>query len=245
MQKSLQDIVRDRLAEIDKNPFQAARDGGLSRNFVNDIVTGRKTSVRDSNLRKLAVALDMDIADLTSEIFSNQGAKTQSSPKYDIAALGKRHILPMKVIGFVQAGIWQEANLFEEGQIGERMVAYDPDYPDSDQFLLQVAGDSMNAAKPFPIPDGALIQCIAFAAWGRPVRDRQIVVAHRYRDNGALVEATVKRAHVFQDRIELHAESSTQSYQPIVLPWAQGLTDENTEVRIVAIVTDVIFRLED
>jgi hypothetical protein len=56
----LQRIVMERLKELDRNPFEAARLGGLDRSFVNDVLIGRKRSVRGENLERLARALDWD-----------------------------------------------------------------------------------------------------------------------------------------------------------------------------------------
>jgi hypothetical protein len=56
----LQRVVMERLKELDRNPFEAARLGGLDRSFVNDVLTGRKRSVRGENLERLARALDWD-----------------------------------------------------------------------------------------------------------------------------------------------------------------------------------------
>jgi hypothetical protein len=49
-----------RLRELNRNPFEAARLGGLERSFVNDILIGRKRTVRGENLGRLARALDWD-----------------------------------------------------------------------------------------------------------------------------------------------------------------------------------------
>jgi hypothetical protein len=56
----LQRVVMERLKELNRNPFEAARLGGLDRSFVNDILIGRKRSVRGDNLERLARALDWD-----------------------------------------------------------------------------------------------------------------------------------------------------------------------------------------
>jgi hypothetical protein len=58
----LQRVVMERLKELNRNPFEAARLGGLDRSFVNDILIGRKRSVRGDNLERLARALDWDSA---------------------------------------------------------------------------------------------------------------------------------------------------------------------------------------
>lgn len=64
METTLKEIVSMRLAELKRNAFEAARVGGLERSYVNDILIGKKNSVRGNNLVKLAKALDMEISDL-------------------------------------------------------------------------------------------------------------------------------------------------------------------------------------
>lgn len=64
MKGTLKTRVERRLAELDRNPFEAARIGGLERSFINDIIIEKKTSVRGENINKLAAALDWTIEDV-------------------------------------------------------------------------------------------------------------------------------------------------------------------------------------
>jgi DNA-binding Xre family transcriptional regulator len=57
METQLQARVRERLASLKINPFEAARHGGLERGFINDILNGKKKSIRGDNLWKVAAAL--------------------------------------------------------------------------------------------------------------------------------------------------------------------------------------------
>lgn len=65
MMENLAAVISKRLAELDRNPFEAARIGGLERSFVNDILIGKKTSVRGDKLDQLAKALDWRLSNLT------------------------------------------------------------------------------------------------------------------------------------------------------------------------------------
>ena len=58
MKIGLKEKVAARLDELGRNPFEAARIGGLERSFVNDILIEKKGSIRGASLAKLAVALD-------------------------------------------------------------------------------------------------------------------------------------------------------------------------------------------
>jgi hypothetical protein len=66
--KDLRMLVSRRLAELGINPFEAARRGGLERSFVNDILIGKKRSVRGDNIGKLAVALETDPVSLLDSL---------------------------------------------------------------------------------------------------------------------------------------------------------------------------------
>ena len=47
--------------ELDLNPFEAARKGGLERSFINDLLIERRKSVRGDNIFKLANALEWEM----------------------------------------------------------------------------------------------------------------------------------------------------------------------------------------
>ncbi|MGI4818662.1 MAG: S24 family peptidase [Janthinobacterium lividum] len=95
---SLKTTVARRLEEIGKNAFEAARDGGLERNFINDILNDKKKTVRGDNLNKLAKGLnatpsqiltgsfdDMPEADLPSETdVSADLSNVVMLPEYDV-----------------------------------------------------------------------------------------------------------------------------------------------------------------
>ena len=95
MNKALKDIVQGRLTELDRNPFDAARKGGLERSYVNDILIGKKKSVRGDKLEQLAAALDLRVADLVAASAPAKGAL-------------------VAVAGLVSAG--SEMTLYSEGQ---------------------------------------------------------------------------------------------------------------------------------
>ena len=71
MPSALARSVQARLNQLGRNPFEAARRGGLERSFINDILIGRKKSVRGDNIGRLATALDWTVADLMVRIERN------------------------------------------------------------------------------------------------------------------------------------------------------------------------------
>ena len=74
---TLRTVVEKRLAQIGKNAFEAAADGGLERNFINDILNGKKASVRGDNLEKLARGLDAS----TQEVLSGEFDLSDENPR--------------------------------------------------------------------------------------------------------------------------------------------------------------------
>ncbi|MEH3117034.1 MAG: helix-turn-helix transcriptional regulator [Methylorubrum populi] len=71
MERTLKAFVERRLAEIGTNPFEAAKSAGLERGFVNDILQGKKSTVRGSNIIKLASALRVDVRTLVEETLNS------------------------------------------------------------------------------------------------------------------------------------------------------------------------------
>lgn len=68
MENPLQRIVANRLEELELNPFEAARRVGLERSFINDILIGKKGSVRSNKIDQLARALELHPQDLARDI---------------------------------------------------------------------------------------------------------------------------------------------------------------------------------
>ena len=75
MPSGLARSVQARLNQLGRNPFEAARKGGLERSFINDILIGRKKSVRGDNIGRLATALDWTVADMMTRIDGDPGTE--------------------------------------------------------------------------------------------------------------------------------------------------------------------------
>ena len=56
MSQRLRSRVQTRLAALGINPFEADRRAGLARGYVNDLLIGKKASMRPAALGKLAEA---------------------------------------------------------------------------------------------------------------------------------------------------------------------------------------------
>lgn len=143
----------------------------------------------------------------------------------------------LRVVGTVEAGVWREA----DSAIEEREVVAPKDqrFFRSRQYLLEVRGDSMNAAKPTPLTPGSLIRCVDIRDGEVTLKTGQVVVVERRRDNNYLIETTVKRLTVYPDRYELHPESTNPIHQPYVIK-NDGRGQDRTVIEVIAIVTGVL-----
>jgi SOS-response transcriptional repressor LexA len=126
MANSLKDRVKARLDVLGINAFEAARRGGLERNFVNDILDNTKLSVRGVNLPKLATALECSIPYLLGE--------------EDEPATTSRHRLPVR--GHVGAGATIDT-AFEQLDRETLEIVTVPHLVPPGAFGLEVRGDSM------------------------------------------------------------------------------------------------------
>lgn len=60
----LQQLVTKRARELDLKPIRAAQEAGLGRDFIRDILRGKKTSIKMEFIDQLAHALQMDSDEL-------------------------------------------------------------------------------------------------------------------------------------------------------------------------------------
>lgn len=172
MDTPLQKIVANRLKELGINPFEAARRGDLERSYVNDILIGKKHSVRTDKIESLARALQLDPADLSV------------SKSKAVAEGAIRRVL---VKGFVQAGYWAET--WEWGDDDQYTVPV-PDDPALQPFTLSAAearGPSMNKR----YPDKTVLVFTDAVETGAALELGKRYIVERERADG-LREATVK-----------------------------------------------------
>lgn len=146
---------------------------------------------------------------------------------------------PLRLVGFIEAGAWRDVDShdFLEQEI---MVPRDGRFPMARQYCLTVRGDSMNAAKPIPILEGAVLRCVSLIDTAMSLKDGQIVVVERTRDGGHLIEATVKRVAILPNHIELRPESTNARHQPII--WDEQ-SERSGETRVTGLVTAIINEL--
>lgn len=82
--------VTQRLTQLKRSPIEAARSVGLERNFLRDLSAGRKQSISQTHLPKVALALDWSVAQLLgAEIINSPHVslpETAEVPEIDIRA---------------------------------------------------------------------------------------------------------------------------------------------------------------
>lgn len=164
MSRPLKEVVRERLASLERNPFEAARRGGMERGFINDILQGKKTSVRGESLAKVAKALDWSLERMVAAMQEvepeNRAGQTKviarldgrrvarnigpmSTPEIDtsLGAGGGGYPLPEQITD--NGRTYSAETVRDEWQFPERFMRDElrVDFPSVD--LLPVHGDSM------------------------------------------------------------------------------------------------------
>jgi len=141
----------------------------------------------------------------------------------------------LKFAGDVAAGLWLEADLFENEKTElSTMVGGDQRFPLSFQYLFNIKGESLNRIA----LDGDQILCVDYAQAGIDLKSGDLVVVERSRDGGQTIERTAKRIVRHNGEIELRPESTDPRFQePVIF---NEHSEEATEVRIIAKVLKII-----
>lgn len=129
----------------------------------------------------------------------------------------------------VQAGAWLLAD--DTGQAEPRRfpAARDPRFPNADQWLAEVRGDSMNL---IGIVEGDLVHCVG-ADSGYSPRTGDLVEVERLRFQGAEREITLKQVEVRADQTVLLWPRSSNPRWKDPLSFRLGVPEgEEIEVRI-------------
>jgi hypothetical protein len=129
--------VQARLDSLRINAFEAARRGEFGKDYVNDILVGRKAKVHPGNLAKLARALDCSIAYLKGE--------SETAGFADPAILPLGHAPPEPAFGLPLRGIVEYGALRVRSNASNSTakvaLAPDPRFPEACQgaYAVRVA----------------------------------------------------------------------------------------------------------
>lgn len=183
--------IRDRLAEIGASSFDVSEAIGKNRNFLNDLMTGKKKSFSADMLPTIAEALRCDVAYLVG---------LQSLP----TRTDERASDEIPVAGSVEPGVWRKAE--RDPSIGKRVpMRADPRYPAEFQQLWLVRTDTLGG---LDLKDGSAILTVRLnsaSGWFNVLLDGDLVVAERTRDSDVM--RTVLRVKREPDGIALHDDS--------------------------------------
>lgn len=189
------DWIKDRLSDLKKTQVGLAKALGVPHPRISEMIKGDR-ALKLTEAPHFAEYMAMSI----EEVMSKFGLET-------LQATG--HI-PVKVLGYVQAGFFGEA---DELSVGDEDVMYvSPKYPDA--HCLIVKGDSMNLR----YKDGTKLICIPFYGEAKEITPGKAVIVEAIRADGKS-EYTVKEFYTDEGGIHwLLPRSSNPLYQNYPVP---------------------------
>lgn len=236
MLKDVLDRIEERLGAVGLTAAAASKKAGLSvdaiRNIRRKVEAGDSgASVTASTLAALAPVLQTTVAYLAEG--EGPGDVIREALPYH------QQMIPAVVAGRVAAGMFFEVDELDQTERERIWLPADPRYPNARMVVFDVEGTSMNDLRPRPILPGDRVVTLSFEDLNVPVRDGMVVVVERTRDGGHTREWSVKQVEFYQDRIEFHPRSTDPRYKPIIVRHGDD-QDDGTEVRILAIVTQIM-----
>lgn len=216
--------IQSRLEATKQNATSASEAAGLGKDFIRDVLRGKKKSISTDSATKLAVALQCPV----SWLFEGEGADSIDSSATESVGI--------KYGGKVEAGAFRLNQHLDQTSEGRHIpLSCDPRYPVADQYAFEVFGDSMTESRIF---EGMWINALDIHAWerihGEP-GDKALVVVARSREGAPERELTVKKLRLFRDRAELQPDSTNKSHQTFVFPLPPR-EDSQAEAQIIAVV---------
>ena len=158
MSELLRSRVNERIQALGINPFEAERRAKLKRGFVNDLLIGKKDTMREKALAALAAALECDIAYLIG---------AQQTP----TLLPAEFAGSMKLSGIAEAGAWRDPSSADIPEDALPILP-DPRYSAAKQSVYLVRGDHAAGLK---ISGGSIVFAVADGAY----REGDVVIAKR------------------------------------------------------------------
>lgn len=159
MNDLLRQRVQERLDALNINPFEAARRANFERSFVNDLLIGKKSTVRQAKISALAQALECD-----PEYLSGLQGVPRSGDMQGT----------LRLAGIIEANTWRQASAFRPPDAGIPLSP-DPRYPANFQEAYLVRGDHFASSG---VSDGSIV-----LVYSGPIslREGDVVVARRKR----------------------------------------------------------------
>ena len=195
----MRDMLRHNLGEILKKAgltqAEAAQKLGITQGALSLYLSGKRQ-------------IRMSFLDHFCKVFGVTPADCLGGQSYPQA---------IKVLGFVQAGCFQEAWQEEIADPLSLPVHITGAY--SNMFALEVRGDSMNKV----YPEGAFVVCVPMKDYPKKLTSGMRVVCQRQTPDG-LVEATLKEYQETKTGVFLIPLSTNPHFKPINLAQEAGTT---------------------
>ena len=200
------DFIKTRLKELGKRQYELAKFVGMEAPHLSAIFKGIR-QIQSKEIPAMAEFLNFNIEDFIKYIAGDISEITVKKP---ISTIFK--------VGYVQAGVWNEACQLPEDEWEEVSYLINDKYKGKNIFTLGVKGDSMDLIFP---PERTTLICCPVSDWieinGADNLEGKYIVAYRKSPEN-LYEATVKKYTKIDDNIIiLVAESTNPENKPIVL----------------------------
>ena len=179
MSETIYDRIQARLAELGMNETEASEAAGLNPGYIRDL---RRKSSNPSvkKIEPLARVLGLSTTFLIS---GDTGTKEEH-------ALGPVVRLT-PIIGIIEAGQYRDVSIHNQDEEFKRIpVPQNELFPDLNQYVLEVRGDSMNRI----VLEGTYVVCVPFIQTRLSPKPGMIVHVEKSVAGGQLVETTLKRS---------------------------------------------------
>ncbi|WP_336801673.1 XRE family transcriptional regulator [Kaistia sp. MMO-174] len=216
--------VKERVEVIGKSPITLARSVGLERGYINDLMIGRKASIRADKLSLVAQALGCDPDYLTGD---------QEEVRKPVAETVPRDHSWVEFGGICETEAWRSEAAMRSVTVPEvTPMEVDSRFPGLENRAFLVRGDGMAGEG---IYDGMLVAAVKFPGAPQP---GSVVVCRRSRAGGREIELSLRLVEAAGDGLVLRASPARaeNSFAPISL----SRLPTGEKVEIVGIVTRAI-----
>lgn len=232
--------IRERLRALNKSPTAASLEATGNEDAIRNIFkaerSGKAYSPRGDTISKLATVLGTTVEWLIEGTGIVDVREPFAHPKaLDMGEHLRSSWAGLPYAGKVEAGAFRDVDVVDE-YVGRRVaVPKDPRYPDVDQYVWLVQGDSMNERGLHPGMFVVGADIVAYEDMYQPVNNGDLVVVERVRFAGQEIERTVKEIHRSKSTIELRPRSTNKSHKTIKIKLG-GEDDQSETVAIKAVV---------
>lgn len=205
---------------------EAAAAAEVTRQAWQNYETGKRQVILRSDVQeRLVRALGMTIDDLHGEYRAITG---QAAPPAPQAGIEPPEMIMLPVRDRIQAGAWLAIDGLDQRRVQKIPVLRDPRYPQADQWIAPVIGDSMNRLN---IQEGDMVHCVSTIDIHYFPRTGDVVEVERIRFGGQERELTLKQVEVTAEGVLLWPRSTNPRWQEPIEIRPDG-AEEEIEVRI-------------